>query len=113
LLSTLLFLVVVAILLPAVFDLTERVAAPGMNTSLVDQRLNLGFSIVLLLLYAANLIYTLVTHRDMFAGEAPSGKVEWSVAQRWPVGSRPSAAACRTTPSRFRTLVKAGCGLGA
>src|SRR6516164_11349364 len=70
LLSTLLFVVVVAILLPAVFDLTERVAAPGMNTSLIDERLSLSVSVVLLLLYAANLIYTLVTHRDMFAGKA-------------------------------------------
>src|SRR5438128_2087296 len=37
LLSTLLFLVVVAILLPAVFDLTERVASPGANISLIDE----------------------------------------------------------------------------
>jgi Ca2+:H+ antiporter len=81
LLSTLLFLVVVAILLPAVFDLTERVAAPGMNTSLVDEQLSLGVSVVLLLLYAANLIYTLVTHRDLFAGDAPSGQAEWSIAR--------------------------------
>jgi Ca2+:H+ antiporter len=81
LLSTLLFVVVVAILLPAVFDLSERVAAPGMNTSLIDERLSLGVSVVLLLLYTANLIYTLVTHRDMFAGHAASGQAEWSVAR--------------------------------
>src|SRR5262249_53813315 len=47
LLWTLLFVVVVAILLPAVFDLTERIAAPGMNTSLIDERLSLGVSVVL------------------------------------------------------------------
>jgi Ca2+:H+ antiporter len=64
-----------------VFDLTERVAAPGMNTSLVDERLGLGVSVVLLLLYAANLIYTLVTHRDLFAGDAASGEAEWGVAR--------------------------------
>ena len=52
-----------------------------MNTSLVDERLGLGVSVVLLLLYAANLIYTLVTHRDLFAGDAPSGKAEWGVAR--------------------------------
>jgi len=79
LLSTLLFLVVIAILLPAVFDLTERAAAPEANISLMDERLSLGVSVVLLLLYAANLIYTLITHRDVFAGDAPSGKAEWSV----------------------------------
>jgi Ca2+:H+ antiporter len=83
LLSTLLFLVVVAILLPAVFDLTERVAAPGMNTSLIDERLSLGVSVVLLLLYGANLIYTLVTHRDMFAGDAPSGQADGVLPERW------------------------------
>ena len=52
-----------------------------MNTSLVDERLGLGVSVVLLLLYAANLIYTLVTHRDLFAGDAASGEAEWGVAR--------------------------------
>ena len=81
LLSTLLFLVVVAILLPAVFDLTERTAAPGADISLTDEELSLGVAVVLLLLYAGNLVYTLVTHRDVFAGEAPSGAAKWSVAR--------------------------------
>jgi Ca2+:H+ antiporter len=81
LLSTLLFLVVIAILLPAVFDLTERKAVPAANISLIDERLSLGVSVVLLLLYAASLLYTLVTHRDVFAGEAPRGDAEWSLAR--------------------------------
>jgi Ca2+:H+ antiporter len=81
LLSTLLFLVVIAILLPAVFDLTERIAAPGANITLIDERLSLGVSVVLLLLYAANLVYTLLTHRDVFAGDAPGGEAEWSPAR--------------------------------
>jgi len=66
LLSTLLFLVVVAILLPAVFDLTERTTAPGAQISLIDEHLSLSVSVVLLVLYVANLAYTLVTHRDVF-----------------------------------------------
>jgi Ca2+:H+ antiporter len=81
LLSTLLFVVVVAILLPAVFDLTQRIAAPRVNISLIDERLSLGVSVVLLLLYAANLVYTLVTHRDVFAGDAPGGAAEWSMVR--------------------------------
>ena len=56
LLSTLLFLVVVAILLPAVFDLTERIAAPGVRIPLIDEQLSLSVSVVLLVLYAANLV---------------------------------------------------------
>jgi len=66
LLSTLLFLVVVAILLPAVFDLTERTTAPGPQISLIDEHLSLSVSVVLLVLYVGNLAYTLVTHRDVF-----------------------------------------------
>jgi Ca2+:H+ antiporter len=78
LLFTMLFLVVVAILLPAVFDLTERIAAPGVRISPIDEQLSLCVSVVLLVLYAANLVYTLVTHRDVFAGE-PRGDAEWSL----------------------------------
>jgi Ca2+:H+ antiporter len=81
LLSTLLLLVVVVILLPAVFDLTQRIAAPKANISQIDERLSLGVSVVLLLLYAANLVYTLVTHRDVFAGDAPGGAAEWSIVR--------------------------------
>jgi Ca2+:H+ antiporter len=81
LLSTLLFLVVVAILLPAVFDLTERTMAPGAPISAIDEHLSLSVSVVLLLLYAANLVYTLVTHRDVFARDAPGGEAEWSLAR--------------------------------
>jgi len=92
LLSTLLLLVVVAILLPAVFDLSERVAAPGMNTSLIDERLSLGVSVVLLLLYAGNLIYTLVTHRDVFAGDAPGGAAEWGFVRTLAVMMAATAA---------------------
>jgi len=64
-----------------VFDLTERTAAPGADISLTDEELSLGVAVVLLLLYAGNLVYTLVTHRDVFAGEAPSGAAKWSVAR--------------------------------
>src|SRR5438270_10811979 len=79
LLSTLLFLVVVAILLPAVFDLTERTTAPAAQISLIDEHLSLSVSVVLLVLYVGNLAYTLVTHRDVYASDSPSGKAEWSL----------------------------------
>lgn len=79
LLSTLLILVVVALLLPAIFDIR---AHSGMeNTSAVDERLSIGASIVLLVLYGANLIFTLVTHRGVFAGDEPTGQSSWSLAR--------------------------------
>jgi Ca2+:H+ antiporter len=81
LLSTLLFLVVVAIMLPAVFDAAERAAAPGADVSMIDEQLSLGVSVVLLLLYGANLVYTLVTHRDVFGSDATAGAAEWSLGR--------------------------------
>jgi len=82
LLSTLLFLVVIAILLPAVFDVTERVTAPEAQISMIDEHLSLAVSVVLLLLYAANLVYTLITHRDVFASsDRGSGKAQWGIAR--------------------------------
>ncbi|MGI8568480.1 MAG: hypothetical protein ACR2KT_05145 [Methylocella sp.] len=44
-----------------------------------DEELSLSVSVVLLLLYAANLIYTLVTRRDAFESEEGQGEVSWSL----------------------------------
>lgn len=67
LLSSLLVVVLIALLLPAVFDLVLRLHPEGRNIPFSDEQLSLGVSAVLLALYAGNLIYTLVTHRDVFA----------------------------------------------
>ena len=65
-LSSLLILSVIALLLPALFHLTERAAVGPATTNHLDERLSLGVSVVLLIVYGANLVYTLVTHRDVF-----------------------------------------------
>ena len=67
LLSSLLVVVLIALLLPAVFDLVLRLHPEGRDIPFSDEQLSLGVSGVLLALYAGNLIYTLVTHRDVFA----------------------------------------------
>jgi Ca2+:H+ antiporter len=79
LLSTLLLLLAVAILLPAVFDMTERLHSPGADMSQQDERLSLCVSVVLLLLYGAHLIYVLITHRSMFGLGPSGGTPEWSL----------------------------------
>ena len=66
LLSSLLILVVIALLLPAVFDITRRGVAGTQALGLTEERLSLAVSAVLLCLYAANLVYTLKTHRGVF-----------------------------------------------
>lgn len=80
LLSTMLVLVMLALLMPAIFDLTGRSTAPSSRLATLDEELSLAVSVVLLLLYGGNLLYTLVTHRDCFSrGEEAPGKADWSL----------------------------------
>ncbi|MGY4513533.1 calcium/proton exchanger cax [Bradyrhizobium sp. USDA 3650] len=79
LLSTLLILSVIALLLPAVFDYTGRQVHLH-NIGLTDEELSLGASLILLLLYAGNIVYTLITHRDAFADGEADGKPAWGLA---------------------------------
>jgi len=72
LLSSLLILVTIAVLLPALFDYTERGVLRDPDAAMRDEWLSLGVAIVLLLVYTGNLVYTLVTHRDIFA-QGPEG----------------------------------------
>jgi Ca2+:H+ antiporter len=67
LLSSMLILAVIALLIPALFDLAERGTASAHMTEALDEKMSLGVSVVMILLYIANLIYSLVTHRDVFA----------------------------------------------
>lgn len=85
LLSSLLILSVIALLVPALFDYTERDVYGQLDPEGLNERLSLGVSVVLLLVYAANLLYTFVTHRSVFVmegheQESPSWSLGWSVA---------------------------------
>jgi Ca2+:H+ antiporter len=79
LLSTMLFLVAIAIMLPAIFDMTEAIQAPGANRLLSEEGLSLSVSVVLLLLYGAHLVYMLVTHRSIFVRREEESRPEWSL----------------------------------
>ncbi len=79
LLSSLLLLSVIALLLPALFDHMERGLSATSQTASLDEQLSLGVAIVLILVYAANLVYTLVTHRDVFTIEEEWGGAAWSL----------------------------------
>lgn len=88
-LSSLLILCVIALMLPALFDYTERGIFAKRDPGALDERLSLAVSLVLILLYGANLVYTLYTHRDVFALEdgeseksaAAARKDGWSIAR--------------------------------
>ncbi len=79
LLSSLLVLAVIALLLPAFFDYTERGIFASPNASQLDERLSLAVSLVLIGVYVANLVYTLYTHRDVFAIAREPSPASWSL----------------------------------
>lgn len=79
-LASMLILVLIALLLPALFDFTGRFVNHRSNVGVSDEEFSIGVSAVLILLYVANLVYTLVTHRDVFASEEPRDSKE-----SWPI----------------------------
>lgn len=69
-LSAMLFLTVITLTLPAVFDYTEQLpgfAAEAGQRGNLDEKLSLGVAVILIVVYLLNLVYTLVTHKDVFA----------------------------------------------
>jgi len=86
LLSSLLILVTIAVMLPALFDYTERGVLRDPNTAALDDKLSLGVAIVLIVVYIGNLIYTLVTHRDVFTrSPIPDEPSDPGVTVPWPL----------------------------
>lgn len=85
LLSSLLLLSLIALFIPALFDYTERgmFGATPANAELLDERLSLGVAVVLILVYIANLIYTLYTHSDVFAYDEAGHMAEKPVWSLW------------------------------
>lgn len=81
LLSSLLILVVIALAMPALFDATARHVLHQGHVGASEESLSLLVSAVLLLLYLANLAYTLITHRDVFS----SGEAEEGDGPAWPL----------------------------
>ncbi|MFC3859638.1 calcium/proton exchanger [Deinococcus antarcticus] len=70
-LNSMLFLTVIALLIPALFDYTERLPGFAAGSELartnLDESLSLAVAVVLIAVYALNLVYTLITHKDVFA----------------------------------------------
>lgn len=86
LLGSLLILSVIALLVPALFDYTERARSPSL-TGKLDEHLSLGVAVVLIIAYAANLLYTLVTHRGVFASDEDETEESGAgLTPRWSLG---------------------------
>lgn len=88
-LSSLLMISVIALMTPALFDYTERGMSGARSASILDERLSLGVAVVLIAVYVANLVYTLVTHRGVFEDcdeENQDKKAHKPHGPQWSVG---------------------------
>jgi Ca2+:H+ antiporter len=74
-LSTALTLAAIALLIPTIFHLVGAnvPVSQGGWTPLKEQYLSLAIAVVLIVTYGFTLIFSLVTHRELFAGEAMQG----------------------------------------
>jgi Ca2+:H+ antiporter len=81
LLSTLLILVLIALLVPALFDLAEQNTADPATRLKHDLHLSLGVALVLIAVYAAYLYYSLSSKRSGFADEHGAEEARWSVGK--------------------------------
>ena len=84
LLSSMLILCVIALVLPALFDHAVRHSGAATDVLRKDGQLSLCVAGVLIFIYAANLAYTLFTHRDIFA---ITDTGEESAAPAWPLAA--------------------------
>ncbi len=80
-LSSLLILAMIGLLVPALFDYTERQIYFQAHPGRLNERLSVGVSLVLIAVYAANLVYTMATRRDAFALDKDALPPEWSPAR--------------------------------
>lgn len=76
--ATALTLAAIALLIPTIFHLVaDNVpVAQGGWTPLKEQNLSLAISIVLIVTYIFTLYFSLVTHKDLFVGEAMQGAAQ-------------------------------------
>jgi Ca2+:H+ antiporter len=106
-LSSLLVLSTIGLLLPAMFDYTIGDRAAG-GRLLSDEHLSLSVSVVLILVYVANLIYTLVTHRDVFAFAEGDGHGKAETHTPWPIWKALTLLAVATAVTAYEAELISG-----
>jgi Ca2+:H+ antiporter len=77
--ASMLFLAVVALVMPAVFDLS-LFGTLGVQTDAID-RLSIGSAFVLIVAYAGSLVYAFSSHRDLFRSNDPHHEASLTVGQ--------------------------------
>lgn len=105
-LASLLVLSTIGLTLPAMFDYTVRAENEG-GRLLRDEHLSLAVSGVLIFVYIANLVYTLMTHRDVFA-YAEDDVHEHDEHEPWPIWKAMTVLAVATLVTAFEAELISG-----
>jgi len=105
-LASLLVLSTIGLTLPALFDYSMRGETPS-GRLIRDEHLSLAVSVVFISLYKANLVYTLVTHRGVFAyAEDDAHDGERHVP--WPIWKAMTVLATATMVTAFEAEMISG-----
>ena len=82
-LTSMLVIVMIGFIVPATFDFNERVrlADSTSHALALDADLSLGVALVLLALYIGNLVFSLITHKDLLSSsdEIEESSATWSI----------------------------------
>jgi Ca2+:H+ antiporter len=105
-LASLLVLSTIGLTLPALFDYSVRGDTQG-DRLIRDEHLSLAVSVVLILVYVANLLYTLITHRDIFAF-AEDDVHDHQKHEAWPVWKAMTVLATATVVTAFEAEMVSG-----
>ena len=104
-LASLLVLSTIGLTLPALFDYSIGETATG--RLIRDEHFSLAVSVVLILVYAANLVYTMVTHRSVFAYAEDDAHDAESHAP-WPIWKAMTVLATATMVTAFEAEMISG-----
>ena len=67
-LASMLVIVMIAFMIPALFDFTERAnGVPIIQENITNAHFSLAASVVLIVLYICNMVFSLVTHKDLLS----------------------------------------------
>ena len=80
-LSSMLFVSVIGLMIPALFDIGARGYAGVKNPASVDLSMSIATAVILILMYAANVYFSLVSHKDLLssADDEHHETAKWSV----------------------------------
>lgn len=105
-LASLLVLSTIGLTLPALFDYSLSGDTQS-DRMIRDEHFSLAVSVVLILVYIANLVYTLMTHRDIFA-YAKDDLPEQQAHEPWPIWKAMAVLASATLVTAFEAEMISG-----